>query len=88
MTLGPLFEQFWFKDHQTMSLTKFKHLSQVVLKKIFEYYSMYSYGSNVGLPVAVLSWTLGTSFEQTWFRITRQCCIPYFTHLSLEKNFF
>ena len=31
-------------------------------EKIFEYFSMYFYGLNLGWP----SWTLGPSFEQTW----------------------
>ena len=46
--------------------TKFKHQGQVVLKKIFEYISMYFYGLNLGLPGPRTSWTLGPSFEQTW----------------------
>ena len=41
-------------------------LSQVVLKKIFEYFSMYFYGLNLGPPAAGPSWNLGPSFEQTW----------------------
>ena len=38
-------------------------LSQMVLKKIFEYFSMYFYGLNLGPPAAGLSWNLGPSFE-------------------------
>ena len=37
------------------------------------------------------SWTLGPSFEQTWYRCTRQCYIPNFKHLSqvvLKKKIF
>ena len=30
------------------TLSNFKQLSQMVLKKIFEYYFMYFYGSNIG----------------------------------------
>ena len=48
-------------------------LSQVVLKKIFEYFSMYFYGLNLGPCWLGPSWTLGPSFEQTWQRTTRQC---------------
>ena len=57
-------------------------LSQVVLKKIFEYLSMYFYGLNPGPPRLGPSWTLGPSFEETWKRTTRQCYIPNFKHLS------
>ena len=36
------------KDHKAMLLMNFKHLSQLVLnKKIFEYFSMYFFGSNL-----------------------------------------
>ena len=41
-------------------------LSQVVLKKIFEYCSMYFYGLNLGPPCLGQSWTLWPSFEETW----------------------
>ena len=41
----------------------FKHLSQVVLKKMI---SMYIYDLNQGSPGAGPSWTLGPSFEQNW----------------------
>ena len=66
-------------------------LSQVVLKKIFEYFSMYFYGLNIGPPGAGPSWTQGPSFEQTWLRTTRQCYILNFRHLSqvvLKKKIF
>ena len=36
-------------------------------KKIFEYISMRFYSLNLEPPGAGLSWTLGPSFEQTWF---------------------
>ena len=41
-------------------------LSQVVRKKIFEYFSMYFYGLNLGPPCLGPSWTLWPSFEETW----------------------
>ena len=41
-------------------------LSQVVLIKIFEYFSMYFYGLNLGPPCLGPSWTLWPSFEETW----------------------
>ena len=64
-------------------MSNFKHLSRVVLKKkIFEYFTMHFYGSNLGHPGPGPSWTLGPSFEQTTKRTTRQCYIPYFKHLS------
>ena len=73
-------------------IPNFKHLSQTVLKKkIFEYFSMYFYGLNLGRPAAGPFWNLGPSFEQTWYRTTRQCYIPNFKHLSqvvLKKMIF
>ena len=33
-----------------IALPNAKHLSQVILKKIFEYFTMYFYGSNPELP--------------------------------------
>ena len=53
---------------------------QIMTKKIFEYFSMHFYGLNLGPPGAGLSWTLGPSFEQTWYRTTMQCYIPNFKH--------
>ena len=41
-------------------------LSQVVLKKTFEYFSMYFYGLNLGPPCLGPSWTLWPSFGETW----------------------
>ena len=41
-------------------------LSQVVLKKIFEYCSMYFYGLNLGPPCLGPPWTLWPSFEETY----------------------
>ena len=52
---------------------------------------MYFYGSNLGPPGPEPSWTLGPSFEQTWWKTTRQCYIPNFKHLShvvLKKKIF
>ena len=47
--------------------SNFKHLSQLVLKKkIFEYFSIYFYGLNLGPPGAGPSWILGPSFEHHW----------------------
>ena len=43
-------------------------LGQVVLKKIFEYFSMYFYGLNLGPPCLGPSWILGPSFEETWYK--------------------
>ena len=66
-------------------------LSQVVRKKIFEYFSMYFYGLNLGPCWLGPSWTLWPSFEETWQRTTRQCYIPNFKHLSqvvLKKKIF
>ena len=41
-----------------MQYNKFQaSLSQVVLKKIFEYFSMYFYGLNLGPPCLGPSWT-------------------------------
>ena len=57
-------------------------LSQVVLRKIFEYFSMYFYGLNLGPPCLGPSWTLCPSFEETWLRTTRQCYIPNVKNLS------
>ena len=55
------------KDHYAMQHNKFQaSLSQVVLKKIFEYFSMYFYGLNLGSPCLGPSWTLWPSFEETW----------------------
>ena len=37
------------------------------------------------------SWILGPSFEQNWYRTTRQCYIPNFKHpglVVLEKKIF
>ena len=71
------------KDHYAMQHNKLQApLSQVVLKKIFEYFSMYFYGLNLGTPCLGPSWTLGPSFEKPWYRTTRQCYIPNFKHLS------
>ena len=45
-------------------IRNFKHLSQVVKKmKVFEYFSMYFYGLNLGPLVSGPSWNLGPSFE-------------------------
>ena len=50
--LGSLFEQIWLRTTRQCYIPDFKHLSQVVLKKkIFEYFSMYFYGLNLG-PLA------------------------------------
>ena len=61
----------------------------------FLIFSMYFYGLNLGPPAAGPSSNLGPSFEQTWLRTTRQCCIPNFKHLSqvvlkkkIYKNFY
>ena len=45
----------------------------------------------LGTPGQRPSWTLGPSFEQTWYRCTRQCYIPNFKHLGhvvLKKKIF
>ena len=56
----------WKRTNRQCYIPNFKHLSKVVLKKkIFEYFSMYSYGLNLGLPGQGPSWILGTLFEQT-----------------------
>ena len=44
-----------------------KHLRQVILKKISEYFSMYFYGSNPWPPRAGPFWTLRPPFEQLGF---------------------
>ena len=50
-----------------MQCNKFQaSLSQVVLKKIFEYFSTYFEGLNLGPPRLGPSWSLGPSFEDTW----------------------
>ena len=52
---------------------------------------MYFYGSNLGPPGQRPSWTLGPSFEQTWYRCSRQCYIPNFKHMGqvvLKKKSF
>ena len=55
------------KDHYAKQHNKFQaSLSQVVLKKIFEYFSMYFYGLNLGPPCLGPSWTLWPSFGETW----------------------
>ena len=48
--------------------TKFQStLNQVVLKKkLFEYFSMYCYGLNLGPRHMGPSWILGPTFEQNW----------------------
>ena len=46
-------------------------LSQVVLKKIFEYFSMYFYGLNQGPPCLGPSWTV---------------CKCLLLHLSINRN--
>ena len=49
--LGPLFKQTWKKITRQCHIPKFKHLSHVLLKKkIFEYFFLYFYGSNIGPP--------------------------------------
>ena len=40
--------------------------SHVVLKKIFEYFSMYFYVLNLGPPCLGPSWSLWPLFEETW----------------------
>ena len=45
--LGPSFEQTWQTTTRQCYKPNFKHLSQVVLKKIVEYFSMYFYGSSL-----------------------------------------
>ena len=66
-TLGPSFEQNWLRTTRQCYIPNFKHLSQVVLKKkIFEYFSMFFYGLNLGPPGKGPSWILGSSFEQNW----------------------
>ena len=91
-TLGPSFEQTWYMCTRQCYIPNFKHLSQVVLKKkIYKYFYMYFYGSNLGPPGQSPSWTLGPSFELTWYRCTRQCYIPNFKHLGwvvLKKKIF
>ena len=56
---GPSFEQTWLRTTRKCYVPNFKHLSQVVLKKIFEYFSMYFYGLNLGSPGKEPSWILG-----------------------------
>ena len=71
--------------------TNFKHLSQMVLKKIFEDFSMYFFDLNLRPPGAEPSWTLGPSFEQTCLNTTRQCYIPNVKQLNqtvLKKKIF
>ena len=59
-TQGPSFEQTWSRTTRQSYIANFKHLSRVVLKKkIFEYFSMYFYGSNLGYPGKEPSWILG-----------------------------
>ena len=46
-------------------ILNFKHLSQEVLKKkIFEYFSMYFYGLNLGPPGKEPTWILGPSLNK------------------------
>ena len=55
------------KDHYAMQHNKFQASpSKVVQKKIFEYFSMYFYGLNLGPPCLGPSWILWPSFEETW----------------------
>ena len=49
-TPGPPSEQACLRSTRQCYILNFKHLSQEVLKKIFEYFSMYFYGSNLGHP--------------------------------------
>ena len=46
-------------------------LSQVVLKKIFEYFSMYFYGLNLGPPCLGPSWTLWPSLEENFKHLSQ-----------------
>ena len=65
-------------------MSNFKHLSQVVRKnKIFEYFSMYFYGLNLGCPARghLESWDPYLR-KKTLYRITSQCYIPNSKHLS------
>ena len=42
-------------------------LNQVLLKKkLFDYFTTYYYGLNLGPPHVGPSWIWGRSFEQTW----------------------
>ena len=47
----------------------------------------FQYGSNPGHPEAPF-WTLGSQFEKTRLRIKRQCYMPNFKQLRLEKKIF
>ena len=81
----------WLKASRQCYIPNFKHLGQVVMKKNFEYISMYFYGSNLGNPAEEPSWTMGPLLEQTWERTTRQWYISNFEHQSqavLEKKIF
>ena len=55
------------------------HLSQVAFKKKnFPYFPIFLWFKR-RTPGEDLIWTLGSFSEQTWFRITRQCFIPFQT---------
>ena len=57
--LGPSFQQTWWRTTRQCNISNFKHLGQeVIKKKIFEYFSIYFYGSNLGHPGTRPSWTL------------------------------
>ena len=49
-------------------IPNFKHLNQVLLKKMSEYFSWYFYDSTIGPPGVGPFQTLRPSFEQTWYR--------------------
>ena len=93
-TLGPSFEQTWYRCTRQCYIPNFKHLGQVVLKKkIFQYISVHYHGSNLG-PLArghLGSWDLGLNKLGKGQSMTNQCYKPNFKHLSqavLEKKIF
>ena len=62
-----------------------------MMKKVFEYFSMYFYDLNLGPHGAGPSWTLGPSFEETREKTTSRCYLLNFKHLSqvvLKKKMF
>ena len=53
-----------------------------------QYFSVYFFGSNPGHPGEDPFKILGPLFEQTRLSTTRQCYIPNFKQLGLDKKIF
>ena len=67
LDLGTFISANLVEDHYAMVHIKFQASgARSFKKKTFNYFPMYFYGLNLGLPGLWPSWTLGPSFEQTW----------------------